>query len=390
MLRRSSAGDCRWGVAESDDVPAVAANPEIRRVRALRLRAQGLVPGAQPWADAADVARGMLAMQAQDAAGVRWALSLRAMDSPTEDDVLASLADCRLVRNRPSRGTLQITAPEDLYWLSATLTPRSNREAVKRRPTIELTDATVEAAEAVIRSELAGGVVRTRPELVAACAAAGVELTGNQAGHILRHLTEQMAIVFADPGSRVDSFALAEDWIGERREPADPLGEVVIRFVASRGPVTRQDIGRWAYLAMGSVDAGLEAAADVVERVTLAGTEYLVARGSADISDDEVEAALATPLLLPAFDEYLIGYGTRGPQLAERFFERIVPGRNGMFKPIVVVDGEIVGIWSRRQTATKATVTVEPFTRIPAKAKRALAGPVREYGRFLGREAVLL
>lgn len=365
-------------------------DPEIRRVRALRLRAQGLVPGAQPWTDAADVARGMLAMQAQDAAGVRWALSLRAADSPTEDDVLAGLAEGRIVRNRPSRGTLQVTAPEDLHWLSAALSPRSNREAVKRRPTIELTDDMVERAEKVIRAELAGGAVRTRPELVAACAAAGVELANNQAGHVLRHLTELMVIVFADPGSRTDSFALADGWIADRREPADPMSEVVSRFVAARGPVTRQDIGKWAYLAMGEVDAGLEAAGDAVERVRLAGTEYLVARGSADISEEEVDAALARPLLLPPFDEYLIGYGTRGPQLDDRFFERIVPGRNGMFKPIVVVGGEIVGLWSRKQTATKVTVTVEPFTRITAKAKRALAVPVREYGRFLGREAVLL
>ncbi len=367
-----------------------ATDPEIRRIRALRLRAQGLVPGVRPWADAADVARGMLAMQAQDAAGVRWALALRAEDPLTEVDVLADLAEGRLVRNRPSRGTLQVTAPEDLHWLSATLTPRSNREAVKRRPIVELTDEMVDAAERIIRAELAGGVVRTRPELVAACAASGVELASNQAGHILRHLTELMAIVFADPGSNVDSFALADDWIAERREPAEPLGEVVTRFVASRGPVTRQDIGRWAYLPMGSVDAGVEAAGDAVERVTLAGTEYLVARGSADISEEEVEAALARPLLLPAFDEYLLGYGTRAPLLDERFFERIVPGRNGMFKPIVVVDGEIVGLWSRKQTAKKVSIAIEPFTKITAKVKRALQVPVRDYGRFLGREALLV
>lgn len=365
-------------------------NPEIRRLRALRLRAQGLVPGVRPWADAPDVARGMLAMQAQDAAGVRWALSLRAADSPTEEEVLADLAEGRVVRNRPSRGTLQVTAPEDLHWLSGTLTPRSNREAVKRRPTIELTDDMVEGAEKVIRAELAGDVVRTRPELVAACAAAGVELDGSQAGHVLRHLTELMVIVFADPRSRTDSFALADGWIVDRREPAERLGEVVSRFVAARGPVTRQDIGKWAYLAMGSVDAGLEAAGDAVERVSLAGTEYLVARGSADVSEEEMEAALASPLLLPPFDEYLIGYGSRDPILDGRFFERIVPGRNGMFKPIVVVDGEIVGLWSRKATARKVSIALEPFTRITAKAKRALQGPAREYGRFLGREAVLL
>ncbi|WP_454440057.1 DNA glycosylase AlkZ-like family protein [Tsukamurella paurometabola] len=90
-------------------------DPEIRMIRALRLRAQGLVPGVRQWRTAPDVARGMLAMQAQDAAAVRFGLSLRASRMrPDDAAVLADLAERRIVRNRPARGTLQVAAPEDL------------------------------------------------------------------------------------------------------------------------------------------------------------------------------------------------------------------------------------------------------------------------------------
>ena len=140
---------------------------------------------------------------------------------------------------------------------------------------------------------------------------------------------------------------------------------------------------------MGSVDAGIEAASGSLERVNLAGDDYLVLRGTTGITESEVDAALTHPLLLPPFDEYLIGYGSREPVLDERFFERIVPGRNGMFKPIVVVDGEVVGIWSQKRTPKKVTVTVEPFGAMKAKVVRALAEPVSAYGRFLGRPAEL-
>ncbi len=361
---------------------------EVRRIRALRLRAQGLVPQAQPWADPADVARGMLAMQAQDAAGVRWALALRAADAPTDEEVAADLGQGRVVRNRPSRGTLQITAPEDMHWLSSVMSVRAHQGAIRRRSALKLTDAMVDRAEELIGSELAAGV-RTRPELVQACADAGLTLDNGQAGHILRHLTEKMAIVFAHPTPKVDSFARPEDWIAERREPEETLAEIVTRFVGARGPVTRQDIGRWSDLPMGSVDAGIEAAAGSLERVNLACSEYLVLRGTTDITDSEVDAALAHSLLLPSFDEYLIGYGSREPVLEGRFFERIVPGRNGMFKPIVVVDGEVVGIWSQKRTTKKVTVAVEPFGDMKAKVIRALAEPVAAYGRFLGRPAEL-
>lgn len=366
-------------------------DPEIRRIRALRLRAQGLVPGVRDWGTAPDAARGMLAIQAQDGAAARYALSLRTADRPDDAAVLADLAAGRLTRNRPARGTLQITAPEDLHWLSAALTVRSRAEAAKRRPQLGITDELMADAERVIRAELAGGTARTRPELVAACADAGLPLDNSQAGHILRDLTELMAIVFADPAPKADVFALADEWIDARmrRRPESALGETVSRFVASRGPVTRQDIGKWAYLSMGAVDEGIEAAGTAVERVTLAGTGYLVAPGTVGLTDAQVDEAIARPLLLPGFDEYIIGYGSRAPQLDEGHLSRIVPGRNGVFKPMVVVDGEIVGVWSKKVTAKTVTVTLEPFTGITAAAKRRLAGPVRDYGRFLGRDAAL-
>ena len=96
-------------------------DPDIRRIRALRLRAQGLVPGVRDWRTAEDAARGMLAIQAQDGAAARFALSLRAAEHPDDAAVLADLAAGRITRNRSARGTLQITAPEDLHWLSAAL-----------------------------------------------------------------------------------------------------------------------------------------------------------------------------------------------------------------------------------------------------------------------------
>ena len=123
----------------------------------MRLRAQGLVSGVRPWATPADVARGMLAMQAQDPKGILWALSMRSSDHPTESEVLADLAGGRIVRNRPSRGTLQVTAPEDLHWLSETMTPRSLAAAVKRRDQIGVTEEMVSRVGEVLRRELADG-----------------------------------------------------------------------------------------------------------------------------------------------------------------------------------------------------------------------------------------
>ena len=51
--------------------------------------------------------------------------------------------------------------------------------------------------------------------------------------------------------------------------------------------------------------------------------------------------------LLPGFDEFLLGYKDRAAQLDAEHAGRVVPGANGVFRPMVVVGGQIVGTWAR-------------------------------------------
>jgi hypothetical protein len=78
-------------------------------------------------------------------------------------------------------------------------------------------------------------------------------------------------------------------------------------------------------------------------------------------------AATPTPRvhLLPGFDEYLLGYADRTAALAPEHREAIVPGGNGMFKPTIVVDGEVVGTWRRTIRARETVLEAIPFARLP-------------------------
>lgn len=238
-------------------------------------------------------------------------------------------------------------------------------------------------AGSLIGAALSGGPL-SRRDLQQVLTDQDSALDGSQFGHVLRDLTESMLITFAAPSGRQEVYALADHWFSEPRElpPARALAELVTRFVATRGAVTRSDIGRWTNLAMSDVDAGLAQAA--VREVELGGTVYLMSAGSDLPTSSEVALALDDPLLLPPFDEYLISYGSRDALIAPEFLSRVIPGRNGMFKPIVVVAGEVVGIWSRKITSKKVTVTVEPFGKLTARQKRVLEQPASSYAAFLG------
>jgi hypothetical protein len=55
-----------------------------------------------------------------------------------------------------------------------------------------------------------------------------------------------------------------------------------------------------------------------------------------------------------------------------------------MIRPVVLLDGRVVGTWAL--TRSKGRVTVTPFTRITAAVRAGVEAEVADIGRFLGAE----
>ena len=97
-----------------------------------------------------------------------------------------------------------------------------------------------------------------------------------------------------------------------------------------------------------------------------------------------MSAALPDWLLLPAFNEHLLGYQDRSPQLDPAHFEHIVPGRNGMFLATVVRDGRVVGTWKKGTRKGEGLIgTPLPGERLGA-GRSALGRQAELWARFHG------
>ncbi len=82
--------------------------------------------------------------------------------------------------------------------------------------------------------------------------------------------------------------------------------------------------------------------------------------------------------LAPAFDEYLMGWRDRTPNLAAEHARKVFPG-GGVLRPVVLVDGLIEGVWTRKGTRA----SVEPFGELP---EGALDAEIADVHRFLSAE----
>ncbi len=344
---------------------------DVTTVRRMRVAAQGL---ARPRDGVRAAVTGSLAMQAQDLRQAEWAIGSRVAGS-TVDDVWAAFAAGAVVRSWPMRGTLFAVAPADLRLLLPLTAERQMRTAQPRHRQLGLTDADVDRARDVAGTELAGGGALTRPELLAAWTAAGLDVTGQRGPHLYGRLAHQGLLCLGPPrgesaGGVLQAFVLLDEWApGEPpRDRAAAVAEVVRRYLAGHGPATERDLAWWTGLTLTEVRAGFAAVRDELSEVRCDGAVLWTLGDPPPAEPDGVRA-------LAGFDELLLGVADRSHVLAAEHRDAVVPGGNGVFFPLLVEDGEVVGTWRRVVTRGRATVAVSPFdgTTDPTRFEEAAA-----------------
>jgi len=88
--------------------------------------------------------------------------------------------------------------------------------------------------------------------------------------------------------------------------------------------------------------------------------------------------------LLPHFDTYLLGYRRRDLMIDMTQIEWLNEGGGGWIRPMVCVDGWLVGGWRLERGAREIVSTVRLFEDSIAGMRRGLDAEVRAIGEFLG------
>jgi hypothetical protein len=310
----------------------------------LRLVAQGLA-GARA-ATPLEAVRRLTAVQGQDYPGALTSVALRTA-ARSRGEVTGALDRGEVVRSWPMRGTLHLTAAEDLPWMLDLLGARALAGAAKRRAALGLTDDDVGRACDAVVAALSGGRRLSRAELLAAIEAGGVEITGQRGYHLLWFAAQSgHSCLGPTAGGGEQLFVSLAEWVPRprRMEREEALAELALRFFTGHGPATVHDLARWSGLPVRDTRGGLAAVRPRLGALTVEGTEHLLDPAVPDrLAACRAEAR--GTFLLPGFDEFALGYGDRAAVLAPEFATRIVPGNNGMFLSTVVVDGRIVGTW---------------------------------------------
>jgi hypothetical protein len=340
----------------------------------LRLSAQHIAQADFVTAEA--VVRHLGAMQAQDYAGAKWSIGLR-MANATAADIELAVAERRIVRSWPQRGTIHFVAPEELRWRLQLTTPRLLRSAQRRHDTLGLTAADFAKARDLFSQALQGGRLLSRPDMMRTLEDGGITTAGQRGYHILWYLAQTGHICFGPLIGKQASFALCDDWLP--KTPELPHDEALLRlargYFLSHGPASLKDFAWWSGLPMTEARQALGLALADLESVAVADTTYYLAPGLAP-------AEASGAYLLPGFDEYSLGYTDRSAILKAEHAPLTVPGGNGMFKPTIVIGGQIVGTWQRSTRKAQPEPVLTPFEAHAPDFTAQLGGAQQRFQRY--------
>ncbi len=350
---------------------------QVQDISAYRLASQRIATNrfAQP----AEVVRWMGALQAQDYQQAVWGIGARTTGA-TLAAVEQAIAAGDILRTWPMRGTIHFVPAQDARWMVDLSAARMLASSARRREQLELDDSTLARCRDVVMAALEGGRRLSRADILALLEEHGIQMNGQRGYHVLYYLSQNGVLVIGPMEGKQQTFGLLADCVPDARElpREEALAELARRYFTSHGPATVHDFAWWAGLTVGDARLGLEGARTALESTPIDGQDYWMQAGLAPVSAAENGA-----YLLPGYDEYLLGYKDRGAVLAPEYAQQIVPGNNGVFRPIIVVKGQVVGTWKRQIRKVAVSVTLQPFAALNHAGDHA-AEAARAYADFVG------
>ena len=308
---------------------------------AIRLLNQQLA--APQFSDPAQVVSHMGAIQAQEYRMMRWAVAMRTR-KPSARAFKAAFDDGSIIRLHLMRGTWQLLSADDYWWMLDLCAPKaiavtrgwmsSNRISIPEKEQMDIRDILAQTAADK------GSV--TKEDFVQALDEREIRMDAHRLSYHIRMAELTGTLCSGDLLPMKATYALSADKVRPRN--AIDRDEALMRFARnyfrSRQPATLEDFVWWSGLNIGDCRRAIALLGNSIHAVKWKGREFY-------LTDDCRTRGFRTGkcLLIPPYDEYLIGYKSRDIVLPTEHTHR-AHNNSGIFQPIIAHDGIICGNWA--------------------------------------------
>ena len=326
----------------------------LNEISNIRIRSQGI--GSAEFKSASDILARMGAMQGQDFSMAKWALGVRMADS-TNEEIEASFNSGDIIRTHLMRPTWHLVSAQDVHWILELTSPRIKSSLGPREKDLELSEPLFRRSNRIIEKLISGGPCFTREDFTREFKKAKIDTGGNRLSHLLLR-AELDGILCSGPiKDKKLTFASLNSRAPDRKifTREESLAELTKRYFQSRFPGTLHDFAWWSGLSQKDAKTGMESIRSSFITETIGSKEYMFPD-----SFRTTRSVGNVVHLLPAYDEFLISYRDRSASISGNTGHSTISS-NGIFYPVVVVNGQVAGVWKQVIQKDKVTIDIDLF-----------------------------
>jgi hypothetical protein len=327
------------------------------------------------------------AMQSQDLNSAKWAIGAR-LPGSTEEAVEKAINEGVIIRTHLMRPTWHFITATDYPAILELTAPNVRATLKSRRKQLELTEEYFGKSNPALQRILSNQNHLTREELMTELSMTLPLLDSSRMNHVLLEAELDGLICSGKVKNRQHSFALrSERLMGNKTldfNRDEALALLALKYFSSHGPATINDFNWWSGLSMSDCRKALELIKEKLTSEKEDNHVYWFAAESmnSDITAKSKKTANNSVHLLPAFDEFIISYKDRSAVLKFEDHSKTV-SYNGVFRPVIVLEGQVIGLWNKTIKKDKLSLTTTWFITPDKSVKDQVQIAATDYARFL-------
>ena len=179
------------------------------------------------------------------------------------------------------------------------------------------------------------------------------------------------------------TFALLDERVPARNpfRWEEALAKLAERYYASHGPAREKDFIWWSGLSARDAKRALEMIKPGLVSESLSGRTFW-------FRERPAARGRAIAHLLPAYDEYIIGYADRSDVMLSVKHRNAISA-NGVFRPTIVVDGWVTGLWKRAAQNGSIALALDFFMKPGPETLNSIKERSARLGKFWGAKVEL-
>ncbi|MBQ7690965.1 MAG: AlkZ family DNA glycosylase [Muribaculaceae bacterium] len=307
----------------------------------IRLLSQQLA--APRFSEPAEVVSHMGAMQAQEYRMMRWAVAMRTR-KPSAQAFKQAFDSGRIIRLHLMRGTWQLVADDDYQMMIDLCAAKAIAvtQGWMKSNRISIADDERKRVGDILAQTAADNGSATKEDFIQALNEKGLPMDGHRLSYHIRMAEFTGTLCSGDLLPMKATYALATDKVNRtgKMDRDEALARLTRKYFQSHQPATLEDFVWWSGLNVGDCRKGMALVGDWLHRVNLNGRWFY-------LTDDRRTRGCRAGrfLLIPPYDEYLIGYKSRDIVLPPQHRHR-AHNNSGIFQPVIARDGIVCGNWS--------------------------------------------